>query len=108
MRPQSSVRIGRNNRPRHRPRTGSTIVTGSLRLYTCHHRPMTLRLIVILLLLSGGGGVGVGFGLAIVFDLPWGWLLVAGGAIALIPGFILFVRLRQRDAPQTTPGDHRP
>ncbi|WP_413354448.1 hypothetical protein [Microbacterium sp. 1P06AB] len=69
---------------------------------------MGLRLKVILLLLGGGGGVGVGFGLAIVFNLPWGWLLVAGGAIALIFGFILFVRLKQRDAPQTTPGDHQP
>lgn len=50
----------------------------------------------------------MGFGLAIVFNLPWGWLLVAGGAIALIFGFILFVRLKQRDAPQTTPGNHQP
>ena len=69
---------------------------------------MGLRLTVILLLLIGGGGVGVGFGLAIVFDLLWGWLLVAAGAIALIPGFILFVRLKQRDAPTTTPENHRP
>ncbi|MFI8633939.1 hypothetical protein ACIGEP_15250 [Microbacterium sp. NPDC077663] len=68
---------------------------------------MGLRVTVILLLLIGGGGVGVGSGVAIVFDLPWGWLLVAGGAIALIPGFILFVRLKQRDAPRKAPGDHR-